>query len=212
MPARDVTADDLIANWLSPSQAVEILAGVYKGTGVSARAVLLERLRGGMVQAIAGHSAFEGSRKTRDVFYKIPSEDWESVDTANNAWVSGDLVYTRREYGRSERTTVRHFNVKFEPQGVYAIIGASPANPAMAQVSPGPQAEPEEKGAPVSAAHLQAWFEFYRKVTAEADDTEDRALRSARMNFPDRSVSRESVRALRGSQRRGPKKKSDPAK
>jgi hypothetical protein len=96
MPSSEPTADDLIADWLSPGQAVEILGGVYKGTGVSARATLLERLRGGMVQAVSAHSSFHGPRERREVFYKIPSDDWENVDTANNVWVTGDLVYTRR--------------------------------------------------------------------------------------------------------------------
>lgn len=162
-----------------------------------------------MVQAVSAHSTFRGSREQREVFYKIPPDDWEHVDTANNVWVTGDLVYSRRNYGTADRVTIRHFNVRFEPQGVYAIIGTNLTKATAKQAPTDRQPDLEQKGPRVSDAHLQAWFEFYKKVHSDAEDTEDRALASARTNFPGKAVSRERVRELRGSRRRGPKKKSE---
>jgi hypothetical protein len=205
MSSSDRTADDYIAGWLTPSQAVEILDRAYKEIGVSKR-TLLERLRGGMVKAVSANSTFHGSRERREVFYEIPSEDWEYVDTVDDIWITGHVTYTRREYGRSEQTKVRHFNVRFKPENVLAIVKATATQ---AAIDPHLAAEPDSKGSRVADAHLQAWFEFYKKVHTEAEDTEDRALESARLNFPGKSVSRDRVRALRGSLRRGPKKKPE---
>jgi hypothetical protein len=208
MTARDLTADN-IADWLTPSQAIEILDAFYDNRSPPSKHALLERLRGGMVQAVAGHSAFDGRRRWREVLYKIPSDDWEKVDTADPFWITGDLTYKRREYGSSDTTTARHFDVRFEPQSVRAIVGmaGNVSQVAQAQPSSVTDVESESKGPRVADTHLQAWFEFYKKIHSEAEDTDDRALGSARMNFQGKSVSRERVRALRGSQRRGPKKK-----
>jgi hypothetical protein len=160
-----------------------------------------------MVQAVAGNSAFDGARRGQEVFYKIPSEDWERVETADILWITGELTYRRREFG-SEYTTVRHYNVRFKPQGVHDIVKSVSQTDAT-ELASRTDVDPEPKGPRVSDAHLQAWFEFYKKVHTEAEDTEDRALESARLNFPGKSVSRDRVRALRGSLRRGPKRKPE---
>jgi hypothetical protein len=208
MPPRDLTAED-IADWLNPDQAVQILDAVFNKISLS-RHTLLERLRGGMVQAIAAHSAFDGRRSSRATLYRIPSEDWEKVDTADPFWITGDVTYQRREYGGGDIIIARHFDVRFEPQGVWAIVGKPGiSHTTQAQPESSSVAELEPKGPRVTEPHLRAWFEFYKTVRSEAEDTEDRALESARKNFPGKSVSRERVRALRGSQRRGPKKKGE---
>jgi hypothetical protein len=124
MPARDLTADD-IADWLTPRQAVEILNAELEDTYLSKHA-LLERLRGGMVQAVAGHSAVgERGKGARQLFFKIPADHWESIQTADTLWQTGDLKYTFKDYGATERITLRHYDVRFEPQGVHAIIANS---------------------------------------------------------------------------------------
>jgi hypothetical protein len=99
MPPNDPIADDFIADWLSPRQAVEILDAAYPPASRVSKQVLLQRLRGGMVHAVTGHSVFEGRRQPREVFYKIPSDDWERVDTADILWITGELTYSRKEYG-----------------------------------------------------------------------------------------------------------------
>jgi len=113
MSPNDPTADDLIADWLSPRQAIEILDAAYPPTSRVSKQVLLERLRGGMVQAVAGHSAFDGGKQRREVFYKIPADDWRTLIRVDILWITGELTYSRREYGLGDRITVRHYNVRF---------------------------------------------------------------------------------------------------
>lgn len=81
---------------------------------------------------------------------------------------------------------------------------ALPPQPAGAAVSH----SKDQKGPPVSAAALKAWFVAYQAAFTGADDTEARALESARGCFPGKSVSRDAVRDLRGEQKRGPKAKT----
>jgi hypothetical protein len=192
MAESDKTADDFVAHWLTPRQAVAILDGAFKpGSGSVSKRTLLENLRGGMVQAVSANSRFQANRDWGDVFYKIPKEDWERVDTADDFWITGQLTYTRRDYGRSEQVTARHYNVRFEPYSVQAIVKATTERAAIEAVS---AAAPESKGPPVSPAHLQAWFEFYKKI---GDDMrEDDAHIHARMCFLKNSVSRQKIRDL----------------
>jgi hypothetical protein len=125
------------------------------------------------------------------------------VNETSSFWTTGDLVYTYRRDIYDE-VTFRHFDVRFEPEGVNAIIGS--AAPDIAPTPDLPEAnEPTERGPPVSEAHLQAWYEVYRQVYQGAADTEDTAVRSARGMFPGKSVSRDKIRKLRGAQKRGRK-------
>jgi hypothetical protein len=126
MSSDDRTADDFLAHWLTPSQAVGILDEAYKTKGV-AKEALLECLRGSRVQAVSANATFNGTRTWGEAFYKIPAEDWERVDWNDTFWTTGILRYQRREYGRSDIVTVRHFNVRFEPYSVHAIVKATAA-------------------------------------------------------------------------------------
>ena len=97
--------------------------------------------------------------------------------------------------------TVSYYAVRFEPQAVRSIIGdtgeAARASPAEARPAEPPEPEPSEpRRPPVSSAHLQAWFEFYQKVGGEM--REERALESARLNFPGQSITRKRIRDLLG--------------
>jgi hypothetical protein len=209
MEQRALTAKD-IADWLTPSQAVEILDAAFNVSSHLSKKTLLNRLAGGMVIAASAHTVIEDSHPARRILYDlIPSEDWNEIDTLDSFWITGDLAYHRRSYGISGEKLVRHYGVKFEPLGVRAIIPSGAEEPPAMEQQASAEPEPEPKGPRVSDAHLQAWFEFYKKVHSEAEDTEDRALESARKNFPGKSVSRDRVRSLRGTQRRGPKRKDE---
>jgi hypothetical protein len=123
------------------------------------------------------------------------------VAETGSFWATGDLVYTHR-FGIYEEVTFRHFDVRFEPESVYAIINRTPGEP----VAPDPEdSEIIAKGVPVSRTHLEAWYELYRQAYRGADDTEDTALKSAKGMFPGKAVSREKIRELRGPQKRGRK-------
>jgi hypothetical protein len=159
MAARDLTAED-IADWLTPSQAIDILYGVFKDYSLCTK-TLLGRLRGGMVQAVSGHTLIEGSRPTsRTLLYKIPSDHWQHVDSHGEFWTTGDLNYEFRDYGTPGESTAQHYDVRFEPQEVRAIIGSGAKGIATAPAEP----EPESKGPPVSDEHLRAWFEVYKRA------------------------------------------------
>jgi hypothetical protein len=205
MPARDLTAED-VADWLRPDQAVEILHGEYKDKFLAKR-TLLGRLAAGMVQAVSSHSVIDrDGHIERAVFVTITSGEWKRIETNDNCWITGDLIYSRST-GAYSQTTTSHFGVVFEPQGVCAIIpGAAPVEPPD-KTAPPSASESETKRPRVSDAHLQAWFEFYKKVHTPVEDTEDRALEFARQCFPGKSVSRDRVRTLRGNVKRGPKTK-----
>ena len=200
IPKPAPTAED-IDNWLTPRQAVQLLRSVYEDRWL-AEHTLLERLKGGMVQAIARNTT-RSDRTDGAALVRISPEHWRYVNETSSFWTTGDLVYTYRRDIYDE-VTFRHFDVRFEPEGVNAIIGS--AAPDIAPTPDLPEAnEPTERGPPVSEAHLQAWYEVYRQVYQGAADTEDTAVRSARGMFPGKSVSRDKIRKLRGAQKRGRK-------
>lgn len=89
------------------------------------------------------------------------------------------------------RISSANMDVRQEPQ---VRPGAIPPS-ATLSAEPATQ-EQESKGPPVSKAHLQAWFDFYKKIGG--DLREDIAHASARMNFQGKTISRARIRALLG--------------
>jgi hypothetical protein len=194
MALRQLKSEE-IADWLTPGEAADILAQVYQDRFL-AKKTLLGRLVGGMVTAVSGHTVIvDVGHPARATLIVIPSNEWEGILPIDNFWVTGDLIYHRRSQSSSyEDATTSHYGVKFEPQGVYGIIkGAKSATPAATAAVSEQDAE-EKKKPPVPAAHLAAWFEFYKKVAGEMRD--DPALTHARMCFPNHSVTRQKIRDL----------------
>src|ERR1700678_4376356 len=187
MPPRDLTAED-VADWLTPGQAVKILDAVFQKSYLSKQA-LLGRLVGGVAEAVAEQTVKNdgAGRASRGLLQKIPAEDWRRIQTTDTCWTTGDLIFRRRSASGIGEETVSHYTVRFEPQGVRSMIRNTGKNadentdksapePPAELPSPG-ASEPqpsEQKGPPVSAAHLQAWFEFYQKIGGEM--REERAL------------------------------------
>jgi hypothetical protein len=205
MQPRDLTAED-VADWLTPGQAVKILDAVFQKSYLSKQA-LLGRLVGGVVEAVAEQTVKnDGSgHASRGLFQKIPAEDWRRIQTTDTCWTTGDLIFRRRSSSGIGEETVSLYAVRFEPHGVRSMIRNTGKN--TDQSAPEPPAElpspdpsepqpSEQKGPPVSAAHLQAWFEFYQKIGGEM--REERALESARLNFSNLSVTRKRIRDLLG--------------
>jgi hypothetical protein len=195
MPPRELTDED-IADWLTPGQAVKILDTAFQKSYLSKQA-LLGRLAGGMAEAVSQQTVRNdgASGSWRSLLQKIPAEDWRKIQSTDTCWITGDLIFRRRLPSGTGDETVSHYAVRIEPQGVRAMIatGASAKDPAVKTPSP-VLAEP--KSPPVSEVHLQAWFEFYQKIGGEM--REERALESARLNFPARSVTRKRIRDLLG--------------
>jgi len=205
MPPRDLTAED-IADWLTPGQAVKILDAVFQKSYLSKQA-LLGRLAGGVAEAASEQSVRSDNAggSSRGLFQRIPAEDWRRIQTTDTCWTTGDLIFRRRSSSGVGEETVSHYAVRLEPQGVRAMIRSTarntdtsaPERPAAmpSQESSEPQLS-KSKGPPVSADHLQAWFEFYQKIGGEM--REERALESARLNFCGQSVTRKRIRDLLG--------------
>jgi hypothetical protein len=154
MPPRELTAKDF-ADWLTPSQAVEILSGVFADDYLSKR-TLLGRLTGGMVQAAAQHAVIDDSVPLRRVLlYVIPSSDWNEIETTDTFWITGDLIYRRRSYGGIGETTYSHYGVKFEPQEVRAIIANAPSP------TPTPQKIQAPSGANKGGRPRKDWWDDF---------------------------------------------------
>lgn len=196
MASTEIKPED-IADWFTPRQAVQTLESVFGTDSHSyvATHTLLERLRGGIIRAVAG---------TADL-YPIPADDWTNVNLGDFLWTTGDATFKIAEgsgYNLSYKT-VRHYSIRIDPNGVRDMLPDAPQH----AIATSAQAanEPEQKGPPVSDAHLKAWYEIYQQAYTGAADTEANAIASARGMFPGKSVSRDRVRELRGAQKRGPK-------
>jgi hypothetical protein len=206
----DLTPEEF-ARWLTPSRAVEMLYAVLQERGLS-RQTLLNRLRGDMGRAAARRSVFQrdDTADSTSEYYEFHRDEWGGIDTSDAFWRTGDLIRSYRRYGTNG--TDRHYDVRFEPAGIEDIIATvSRTTERVGSEAHAPDEVTNEatKGPRVSDAHLQAWFEFYKKVHIGPGDTEDRAVEFARRCFPDKSVSRDRIRALRGSLKRGPKKAAE---
>jgi hypothetical protein len=226
MPEREVSAEE-IASWYTPLQALGHVATII-GPNAASNAVW-QRIVGGLIEAAASHSSHTrggAPPEPRITPSIIPKELWKYFQAkGSDFWKAGDAqlyVPSSRTGSRgvtytSPPQTCRHFGIKLNPADVERLFGPiqttppKPAAPVTPQEAIQPiskvEAEPAQKGPRVPDAHLQAWFEFYKKVHKGPEDTEEHALEFARQCFPAKSVSRDRVRALRGAVKRGPKPK-----
>lgn len=192
-----LTATD-ITDWLTPRQALVILATAVESNEIAARA-LLERLRGGMVTAVAFNSVVTSENgKSTATFRPIDVEHWTRIYSSDEFWITGDLSYEALEYGNRRISVFRHFDVRFIPQDVQAMVDVlSKSVPSSADsTAKGEPAEPAQKEPRLPDAHLAAWFEFYKKIGGEI--REEPAMRHVRMCFPCHSVTRRRIRDLIG--------------
>ncbi len=202
MATPELTPDEY-GNWLPPSAAVKILESVF-GTDTRsyiAKHTLLERLRGGIVRAAAKRFVIDDRLQSERAI--IESATFQNLQENDIFWTSSDLTFSVIDEWR-RREFHRYYHVRFESAAVNEIANNATANP-----STNAAPEAEQKGPSVAPANLQAWYTFYKSVTKPSEDTEDYAWLHAKRCFPNNTVSRDSVRTLRGSQKRGPKKQSD---
>jgi len=102
--------------------------------------------------------------------------------------------------------------VRLNAEGVNAIIGiVSHAVPTSIEAAADIATElpNNESRSPVSDAALKAWYEAYKLAYSGNSDTEASAIKSASGCFPDKAVSRQKIRDLRGEQKRGRKPRDD---
>jgi len=197
-----------IAKWLT---APETLAMAEASKGQFAGQFLNERLKGGLLIAVASktsRSVGKASATMRTEPQKISSALWHHR-TDDSFWRTGDVQFKVRDprsIGHS--TNVWCYDIRFDPVVIEAMFPAAPAQEREQPPAPAPLAEPEVKGPPVSDAALAAWYAAYKLAYTGADDTEAKAMESAKGCFPGKSFSRDAVRALRGARSRGRKAKA----
>ena len=196
-----------LAHWLKPHEAVARLSKAFE-SDLTAVNTMNEWLKGGMMQAVAMRVVVDegGRRKEVDVSTIDPTgwnnfaQNWQS-----SFWKNGLITHARNDM-RGGTITTRYYDVRFDPNDVQKIDDIAP-NKIGPDVAPDAETAEDEvpKGPPVSAAHLQAWFEVYKQAYEGPADTLARALKSARGMFPGKFVSRDKVRKLCEGRKRGRK-------
>lgn len=226
--ASSVTSDAFTSSWLMPYDALTLVSKAI-GTKEGGTAIF-ERLRGGMIRAIAGTSSVtvdRGEPATTLTPTLIPAGHWTrfSSSTSTNFWQTGTARFFFSGDRNRHSRAVQCFDIRLDPAGIRALLSSIPPKPKTPSPQPSapppPQiikeaplaadaAEPEDisvpKGPPVSNVDLKAWFDLYGRVYKGNDDTEANALASAVGMFPGRYVARRRIRDLRGEQKRGRKK------
>ena len=171
MPPRDITAEDF-KSWLTPREALATLDEAFGKTEISKHA-LIEYLKGGMVQAVSNHSVWDNRRDERSIRFLIPSDHWERYDHSYSSitfWVTAQITLSLgRQYGTDTFLTVQHFGVKFEPQGVQAMIPDAPKKPT-AESNPVP--EPTKKSNKGGRPPKEWWDDFWIEICRQIYDNE----------------------------------------
>lgn len=203
--AAHVIDENEFSTWLTPGQAREILSNALGHDQIVAMDTIVRRLANGLIKSAAENATVtrDGQASHGQKFEVIPPEDWKQYSFEATFWRFGDLTINHHgRYGVIASTN--YFNVRFEPHSVRAILAPTATPAADERESETPSPPTEERGPRVSGAHLQAWYDLYRRVYP-GDTPEPHAVRSAQGMFPDKSVARDRVRALRGPQKRGRK-------
>jgi hypothetical protein len=189
--------------WLTPGQALKMLSEAHRDP-IAVIDGILGRLKAGHLIAASEHSVHEatGERaETRKALSLIDHDDWQEFERSSVFWQIGDGSFVHHNRWSGARTTTSHFNIRFDPAGVRAMLPPTANTPASDS-----EPELESKGPPVSTAHLKAWYSLYMSIYGGTiEDKEVFAVKSAQGMFPNKFVSRERVRELRGEQKRGPK-------
>jgi hypothetical protein len=217
----EISAEKL-ASWWSP-QAAFAYAKTCVGDGAAANAIW-QRLIGGLIETASTTSSVTPKDRAPIPNWDpelIPRRFWKLFSkTGSDFWGAGDARFFLPGTGTS--TVYQAFGIKLNPADLRETLPPPRPPPKRMWVKPPEpekpvekpkteEPEPEQKGPPVAAEHLKAWFDLYQRVYSGPNDTEANAVTSARGMFPGKSVSRERVRALRGSQKRG-RKSTDTAK
>jgi hypothetical protein len=221
---RDVSAEE-IATWYTPKEACRYAARIVGPK--NAMAAISRRLLAGQIECAATRSSLSYGRNGP---YPDPNPSlipvgyWRHMTKAgSDLWGVGDARFFLPSQQRGVASkTFMGLGVKLNPRDVHDALPSVPLEqepeptPSPPQDPPKVESSPLEssksetdelvqKGPPVSEEHLKAWFDLYRRVYSGAVDTEATALASARGMFHGKSVSRDRIRALRGTQKRGRK-------
>jgi hypothetical protein len=166
MPPRAVSDED-ISDWLTPTQALSILTAML-GSGSAAelaKETLLGRLQGNDARAIAARTTWENKDKADSytVITPISAQEWRTLRPGDlySFWRTGDLVYLYRVYGH-DFTKLRHFDVRFHPDDVRAIV-ANQA-PTTTPAEPEPRPTSNRGGRPAKGFWDDFWIDICRQI------------------------------------------------
>lgn len=198
---------DKIAAWLTPAEALKRVTAAVGSEYVAANAIVTRLTDGFLIAAGNRVVAGDGPGAARAVNRTVESDWWKSLHGDGHDhrfWKTGHVELWRDDI------RISFHGLRFDPDGITAMlfdIGASavPPESPQAQVQrESPKDEPEKPR--VSDANLRGWHELYCRVYGLQRPL-NHAWESARGMFPDKSVSRESVRDLFEPRRAGRKPK-----
>lgn len=192
---REITAEE-IASWYTPREAAAYAAEIVGDYG--SRDAVWKRMVAGLIEAATSHSTVEDPGKpivTRVAPHIVPNTVWELYsDQLSDFWGAGDATFfAKRRSAYDKSSIVKYLGVKLNPAHVHATI-PRPSTAATTEPTDAPDTDPIQKGPPISPIHLQAWFEFYKKIGGEM--REEAATDHVHRCFPNHSVTRKRIRDL----------------
>jgi len=204
-------------DWISAKAALELLESEFQEIDAVDR--LRVRLVSGSIVAHA-REIYANGQLTRSDGVSVPDEIWKEIGEGvfgNPVWRMNDLTLTRGYVG-SPRTKFTFGNVAFLKEDVETLLSNPPRQDQVEAARP-EEASPNEldeesRKNPLSAELLADWAKLYLKAYPVNKRSEPLARRSVDGMFPDKSVTRDRLRAilseLGGGGVKG-KKAADPA-
>lgn len=139
----DITAEEY-ARWLMPREALEALPNHWSDD--TKRGAIYDRLREGLLRAVARTVTFRGRRAPLFELEPMMWKEW-AVHVDHRFWSMGDYSKLRGDvtgYGSYEDREFKAFEVRLDPAGLASMIGHSPRSAA----TPPPLALPHPGGRP----------------------------------------------------------------
>jgi len=205
-------SEDEYWRWFTPAAA---LTAVDKKTGdfTASMAAILNRAGAGYIRAVAENIDRQEGRKTTKLapFSRIDPAVFKAWHDnyghgSLSLWTTGDCNISFGALTMSSpRIDLDYFGIRFDPIGVNKLVGITEV-PARS----GTEAETKEsegKTGNLAPAALKAWYEAYKLAYGENERTLDHAWDRAKRAFPDKTVTRASVRTLMPGGKPGPKQK-----
>jgi len=178
-------------DWITPKEALAI---VSEAIGDSAQSIIMERLSGNLLQAVAGRVSLVDDDGEPDISEDCPIDAglWQHLQQPMHLWAAAQARFYLRDpiYGARTFTCT---DIRFLKEHVLRMFPNRPT-PASERSEMGNAIEPISKGRPVSDADLKRWAELYVAVYPENEDTGDKAWESAKGMFQGKSVSRKAAR------------------
>jgi len=212
---RGLTPEDL-ASWYTPRDAVTYASQCLGPKG--AQDAVWRLIAAGFVETAAASTSMtkKGQQPQLEIDpMTIPTNLWESYSPqTSDLWGAAQArFWIPGPSGTSDSTTVLFAGIRINPDDLRRHISKSAAEQSHTAVgNERPKTTEGEAKKRLPDPLLKAWYEVYKQAYGgTSKDTENMAEQSVAGMFPDKSVSRERIRELRGSQKRG-RKQSESAK